>query len=130
MSADVSSFGLDHISQISVTVHDLDKAVEFYRNSLGMKLMFQASKMAFFECSGIRIMLAVPEDPEFDHPSSIIYYKVDDIQSAYETLTSRNVTFVGPPHLVARMEDREIWMAFFRDIDSNLLALTSEPPLE
>ncbi len=84
--------------------------------------------MAFFDCGGIRLMLGVPDKPEFDHPSSIIYYWVDDIQAAYSTLSERGVRFEGEPLRVARLEDRDVWMAFFRDVDENLLALTSEIP--
>ena len=82
--------------------------------------------MAFFDCSGIRLMLALPEKPEFDHPSSIIYFKVEEIQSAFDTLTGRGVPSVAKPHLVAPMKDHDLWMAFFRDVDNNLLALMSE----
>lgn len=119
-------FGLDRIAQISVTVHDLERAVHFYREALGMRMLFQVPKMAFFECGGIRLMLAVPDKAEFDHPSSIIYYQVDDIQLAYRTLKERGVEFEAAPGRVAKLEQKEVWMAFFRDVDANLLALTSE----
>jgi len=119
MSHEVSAFGLKEIAQISITVHDLEAAVSFYRDKLGM---------AFFDCGGVRLMLAVPEKPEYDHPSSILYYKVADIQEAYDELASRGVRFEAPPGLVAKLEDREIWMAFLRDVDENLLAVTSETP--
>ena len=73
-------------------------------------------------------MLAIPEKPEFDHPSSIFYFKVDDIQAVTDTLKSRGVEFETPPHLIAHMPDHDLWMAFFRDVDRNLLALMSEVP--
>ncbi len=82
--------------------------------------------MAFFDCSGIRLMLALPERPEFDHPSSVIYFQVGDIEAVAETLQVRGVLFDGPPHLIAAMPDHDLWMAFFRDADGNLLALMSE----
>ncbi len=71
-------------------------------------------------------MLSVPEKVEFDHPSSIIYFKVPDIQTAYESLLARSVYFEDNPHLIAEMENHELWMAFFRDSENNLLALMSE----
>lgn len=119
------AFGLSQIGQISVTVHDLDRAVGFYRDKLGMKHLFTVPKMAFFDASGIRLMLAVPE-PEFDHPSSILYFKVDDIQGAHQTLSGRRVSFEGAPHIIAKLETHDLWMAFFRDSERNLLALMSE----
>ncbi len=105
---------------------DLDKAVEFYRDALGMKFLFQVPKMAFFDCGGIRLMLGVPDGPEFDNPGSIIYYVVDDIHGAYSSLQKRGVAFSGEPHFVAKLPDHELWMVFFKDVDGNTLALMSE----
>jgi catechol 2,3-dioxygenase-like lactoylglutathione lyase family enzyme len=123
-NADLSSA---RIGQLSINVHDLDRAVAFYRDTLGLRFLFQAGpKMAFFDCSGIRLMLALPERPEFDHPSSVIYFQVGDIEAVAETLQVRGVLFDGPPHLIAAMPDHDLWMAFFRDADGNLLALMSE----
>jgi methylmalonyl-CoA/ethylmalonyl-CoA epimerase len=117
------------IGQASINVHDVDKAVAFYRDTLGLRFLFQAGpKMAFFDCGGVRLMLAVPEKPEFDHPGSIFYFKVADIQAVAQTLESRGVRFEGPPHLLAAMPDHDLWMAFFRDLDGNLQALMSEVP--
>jgi predicted enzyme related to lactoylglutathione lyase len=115
------------IGQIAVIIHDLDRAVAFYRDSLGMRLLFQVPpKMAFFDCGGVRLMLSLPEEAEFDHPGSILYFKVDDIQGTWETLRNRGVGFLQEPHLLARMQDHELWMAFFRDSEGNTLALMSE----
>lgn len=118
---------LTRIGQISVNARDLDRAVAFYRDALGMTFLFQAPpKMAFFDCGGIRLMLGVPEEAEFDHPSSILYFKVDDIQGTYRVFKDRGVEFRGEPHLIARMPDHELWMAFFHDSEGNTLALMSE----
>ena len=119
-------FGLDRIGQISVNVKDLNRAVEFYRDVLGMRPLFQVPKLAFFDCGGIRLMLSPPETPEFDHAASVIYYKVDDIQAAHAALRGRGVPFDGEPHPIARMPDHELWMAFCRDPEGNVLALMSE----
>jgi methylmalonyl-CoA/ethylmalonyl-CoA epimerase len=126
MGASTKDVGLGQIGQIAVNVHDLEKAVSFYRDKLGMRFLFQAPKMAFFDCRGIRLMLGIPETPEFDHPSSILYYKVDDIHAAFETLTARGVRFKDKPHLIAKLPDHELWMTFFVDVDGNTLALMSE----
>jgi methylmalonyl-CoA/ethylmalonyl-CoA epimerase len=121
-------FGVSRIGQVAVNVRDVARAVAFYRDTLGMKFMFEAPKMAFFDCGGIRLMLAFPETPEFDHPASVIYYRIDDIQQAFETLSGRGVHFLGKPHVVAPLKDHDLWMAFFRDPDDNVLALMSEVP--
>lgn len=97
----------------------------FYRDTLGLRFLFEAPNLAFFDCGGIRLMLGPPEGNK-DSFSSVVYYKVDDIQDAYATLKSRGVAFEGEPHLIAKMPDHDLWMAFFRDPDGNLLALMSE----
>lgn len=120
---------LSRIGQIFVNVHDLDRAIAFYRDILGMKFLFQAPpNMAFFDCDGIRLMLGVADRPELDHPASIIYYKVDDIEKVYRTFKARGVEFVVKPHLVAPMPTYDLWLADFRDSEGNLLALMSEVP--
>jgi methylmalonyl-CoA/ethylmalonyl-CoA epimerase len=125
MALPTTSFGLGQIGQIALTVSDIGRAVAFYRDSLGMRFLFQVPNLAFFDCDGIRLMLSLPEKAA-EGSSSVIYYKVADIQRAFETLASRGVSFEGEPHLIARMPDHELWMAFFRDLDRNLLALMSE----
>jgi len=120
--------GLSTIGQIALTVTDIERAIEFYRDVLGMKLLFQVPNMGFFACDGIRLMLSGAEKPD-EHYGSVIYFKVPDIQQAHESLAQRGAPFEGAPHLIARMPDHELWMAFFRDPDRNLLALMSEVPL-
>jgi len=119
--------GLSQIGQIAVNVHDLDRAVAFYRDVLGMRFLFQAPpKLAFFDCGGVRLMLSPPEEAEFDHPGSILYYKVDDIQAAWAALRERGADLRGEPHLIAKMPDHDLWMGFLRDTEGNTLALMSE----
>ena len=121
-----AEFGLSQIGQIAVNAHDVDRAAAFYKDVLGMKLLFRAGQLAFFDAGGIRIMLDKPEKPEFDHPSSVLYFKVADIKAAHATLVGRGVKFEDAPHLIARMPDHELWMTFFRDSEDNVLALMSE----
>ena len=125
---DTQPKGLSTIGQIAITVKNLDSAIEFYRDSLGMALQFKVPGMAFFDCDGVRLMLSLPESPEFDHPASIIYFKVDDIAAQHAAMTDKDVKFVAPPHLTADMGSYELWMAFFNDLDGNTLALMSEVP--
>jgi predicted enzyme related to lactoylglutathione lyase len=124
-----ATFGLSAIEQIAVNVKDIDRAVAFYRDRLGMKLLFSAPpNLAFFDCDGIRLMLSPAPKPEFDHPSSIIYFKVDDIQQAHATLAERGVEFVEKPTFVADMGSYDLWLASFRDSENNLLALMGHLP--
>ena len=118
---------LSTIGQIAVPVKDLARAVAFYRDALGMRFLFQAPPaLAFFDCNGIRLMLDVVSEKEFDHPASPIYFKVDDLDASYADLQSRGVDFRGTPHPIAKMPDHELWMAFFRDGEGNTHALMCE----
>lgn len=129
MTPMTSDFGLEAIGQIFVNVHDVERAVKFYRDTLGIKFLFQAPpNLAFFDCAGIRLMIGIADKPELNHPASIIYYKVADIQGAHQTLKSRGVDFISEPHLVAKMPDHDLWLADFRDSEENVLVLMSEVP--
>jgi methylmalonyl-CoA/ethylmalonyl-CoA epimerase len=114
------------VGQVAVAVRDLDQQIAFYRDTLGFAFLFQIPDAAFFSLGNVRLMLTKPEKPEFDHPASILYYKVADIQAAHRELAARGVRFEGDPHLIARMPDHDLWMAFFRDAEENVLALMSE----
>lgn len=121
--------GLSRIHQISMRAHDIDRAVRFYRDALGLPFLFAAPpSLAFFDCDGVRLMLSAPE-PSFDHPGSILYFAVEDISRTHETLTSRGVAFRSQPHKIATLADREVWLADFEDSEGNVLALMSEPRL-
>jgi methylmalonyl-CoA/ethylmalonyl-CoA epimerase len=110
-----------------VRAHDVDRAAAFYQEKLGLKLLFKAPPgLAFFDCGGVRLMIDRPEKPEFDHPSSILYFAVPDIQAAHAQLKQSGVRFEEEPHVIARMPDHDLWMAFFRDSEDNLMALMSE----
>lgn len=124
-----TEFGLRRIGQIAVVASDVARATRFYRDVLGMRLLFEAPPgLAFFDCGGVRLMLSPPEGPSTASASSILYYDVPDIRAAYNTLAARGVQFEGAPHVVAALADRDLWMAFLRDSEHNLLALMSEVP--
>jgi methylmalonyl-CoA/ethylmalonyl-CoA epimerase len=121
---------LSRIGQISMTARDFDRAVAFYRDVLGLPFLFKAPpQLAFFDCGGVRLLVDVPQDKAFDHPGSILYFAVDDIRATYQLLVSRGVKFRDEPRLIARLPDREVWMAFFDDTEGNTLALMSEPKI-
>jgi catechol 2,3-dioxygenase-like lactoylglutathione lyase family enzyme len=115
-----------NIGQISIRVHDVARAVTFYRDALGLDFLFDAGPLAFLMCGDVRLMLTRPERDEFDHPSSTLYFGVEDIHAAREELAGRGVEFEDEPHLIAKMPDHELWMTFFRDPDRNLHGLMSE----
>lgn len=129
MTAANTQFGLSRIGQIAVNARDLPRATAFYRDVLGMSMLFEAPSMAFFACGDVRLMLGTAERPDLDHPGSIIYYTVDDIQDAAGTLRTRGVRFEHEPRVVHRTERTELWMAFLYDSEDNLLALMSEVPV-
>jgi methylmalonyl-CoA/ethylmalonyl-CoA epimerase len=81
--------------------------------------------MGFFDCGGVRLMISAGEKPGESY-ASVIYFKVPNIQEAWSELITRGITVEREPHMIAKMPDHELWMAFFRDPDRNLLALMSE----
>jgi catechol 2,3-dioxygenase-like lactoylglutathione lyase family enzyme len=121
------SFGLHQIGQIRIQVTDVDRAVAFYRDTLGMSFQYAFPDMAFFDANGVRLMLVEPEDTDFGG-MSVIYYRVDDIGRAVKVLESRGVTFDDQPKVVHRDPAYDLWMAFLRDPDRNVVALMSEVP--
>jgi methylmalonyl-CoA/ethylmalonyl-CoA epimerase len=107
-------------------VQDLERAVPFYRDKLGMQYLFSASNLAFFDCAGTRLMLSTPEPGQAHSGNSIIYFTVGDIDAAYRELAGRGVSFDDQPHIIANMGTYDLWMAFFRDSEHNLLGIMSE----
>ena len=127
MNSDTRTFVLGELGQVGFTVSDVEKSVSFYRDTLGLKHLFSAPPgLAFFAAGAVRLMLSRPEKPESARFTSALYFKVVDIKEAHDSLASRGVVFEAEPHQVARMPDHELWMAFFRDPDRNLLGLMCE----
>lgn len=134
MSADSAAPAIERIGQIAVPIRDLDSAVSFYRDTLGLTLLFQAPPgLAFFDCGGVRLMLSLPEADAEVRPAAIVYYLVPDLQAAWAALSEHAAKGVGgaaEPHLIAKMPDHDLWMAFVEDGQGNTLGLMSEvrPP--
>ena len=128
MSSGMKGVGIARLGQVAVNVQDVARATAFYRDVLGLPFLFAAGQLAFFDCGGVRLMLDRPEKPEFDHPSSILYFLVPDIQTAHRRLVDAGVAIVEEPRVIAPMPDHDLWMGFFRDTEGNVMALMSEVP--
>jgi predicted enzyme related to lactoylglutathione lyase len=125
-----TDFKLEAIGQIHIGVKDIERAVTFYRDVLGMPLLFEIpeQKMAFFDCGGIRLYLSADESDEF--PSNpLIYYTVSDMNEAYHAISGQGVEFLREPHIVHRAEQYELWMAGFHDSEGNFIHLMQEAPV-
>ncbi len=118
---------IQSVGQIHISVTDIDRAVSFYRDTLGMPLLFQVpgQDMAFFQCGEVRLYLGVPESEEF-RSKSVHYYRVSSIDNAFDALSHRGVEFRDRPHMVHSDGTTELWLAFFNDPDGNHLALMEE----
>ena len=123
-----ASVSLSSLMQLSLPVRDIDRAVAFYRDQLGARFLFQAGTLGFFDLDGVRLMLAVPEGSGGEG-GSVLYFRVPDVRAAHEALSARGVTFEAEPHVVHRDPTYELWMAFFRDSEDNLLAIAGETPI-
>lgn len=121
-------FSLNRIGQIALAVQDVDRAEAFYENVLRLRKLYRFGDLSFFDCSGVRLLLEKANDPSSTAHTSPIYFSCADIALGVRELEQRGVTFTSKPHLIARMEDHDLWMAFFEDPDGNTLALMHEAP--
>ena len=124
----MANIGISGVGQISIITHDLPRATAFYRDILGLPLLFTAGNMAFFDCGGVRLMLGPASTPELDHPSSILYFRVPDVHAAHRRLVEMGVKIEAPPRLIAPMKTYDLWMVGFRDSEGNIMQLMSEVP--
>ena len=118
-------FALSRVGQISVRAKDLDRATAFYRDKLGLKHLHQAPSLSVFDCGGLTLLLSLPENPSLDHPGSIIYFSVEDIQVAFKALSDRGVKFVEKPNKVGSLGNVDVWIGIFHDSEDNMMGLRS-----
>jgi len=123
-----SSTALGRIGQIALTVHDMDRAIAFWRDTVGLKFLFQAPNVAFFDVAGVRLMLGSAESPDVKPAGTVLYFEVEHLDRAFESLRERGAAVAkgGEPHFIANLGQKELWMAFLLDPDGNLFALMSE----
>jgi predicted enzyme related to lactoylglutathione lyase len=119
---------LGRIGQIALTVHDMERAIEFWRDIVGLAFLFQAPNVAFFDVAGVRLMLGSAESPDVKPAGTVLYFEVDDLDATFATLRDRGAAVAenGEPHFIARLGAKDLWMAFLRDPDGNLFALMAE----
>lgn len=129
MTNEAAAVALSSLLQIAMPVQDIDRAVAFYRDQLGVKFLFRAGNLAFFDLDGVRLLVEVPEDAEFRHPGSVLYFRVPEIGVAHAALRARGVEFITEPYMIHRDDRHELWMAFFRDGEGNTHAIAAEVPL-
>jgi methylmalonyl-CoA/ethylmalonyl-CoA epimerase len=124
MSADLSAAT---VGQLLIPVENLEAAIAFYRDTLGLQFLFAAPpQMSFFQAGNVRLLVGVPEAGQPRQRGSQVYFNVSDIRAVFKTLTGRGVRFTAEPHVVHRTPRSELWLAEFRDPDGNQLALMSE----
>ena len=122
------AFALGPVGQIALGVADADRSEAFYGDILGLKKLFRFGGLVFFDCAGLRLLLEQASDPNAPKAGSPVYFRVADIVLARRELELRGVTFSDQIHLVAPMEDHDLWMTFFSDPDGHILALMMEAP--
>lgn len=122
----MSGFKATHLAQVAITVRDVDRAKEFYRDRLGLAHLFDAPPgLSFLQCGETRLMLSQPEGPE-TAGNSILYYGVEDAAEAARTLAEAGVAFEEEAKVIATVAGKEIWLAICRDSEGNLVGLMSE----
>lgn len=117
---------LGEVAQVALTVSDIEASTAFYRDILGLKHQFSAPNMAFFDCGNLRLLLGLAEGAVPAPAGSVHYFRVSDIDAAYASLAASEVRLEGPPNCEHRTGEYELWLAFFRDPDGNMLALMEE----
>jgi methylmalonyl-CoA/ethylmalonyl-CoA epimerase len=122
------AISLNRIGQIALSTADVDRAEAFYRDVLGLRHLYRYGDLTFFDCGGVRLLIEKARDPAQITPGSPLYFTCHDIALTVAALTERGAVFGGPPHLIARMPDHDLWMAFFSDPDGHTLALMQEAP--
>lgn len=117
------------VGQLFIPVTHLERAIEFYRYTLGLPFLFTAPpQMAFFQCGSVRLLVGEPQGSAAFQPGSAIYFQVSDIQAVYSSLSDQGVDFNSAPHIVHRTLETDLWLAEFADPDGNALVLMSETP--
>jgi methylmalonyl-CoA/ethylmalonyl-CoA epimerase len=119
---------LSQIGQIALPTTDVERSEAFYGGVLGLRKLYRFGDLTFFDCAGVRLLLEKVANPADLVPHGCIYFRSADIALAVAELEKRGLAFDSKPHLIAKMDDHDLWMAFFKDPDGHTLALMQEAP--
>jgi methylmalonyl-CoA/ethylmalonyl-CoA epimerase len=119
---------LSHIGQIALPVTDVDRSETFYETVIGLRKLYRFGDLSFFDCAGVRLLLEKTRDAPGFRAQGCIYFRCADIALTVTTLETRGVSFTHRPHCIAKMDDHDLWMAFFEDPDGHTLAVLQEAP--
>jgi len=125
----MSAVSLSRIKQIALPVNDVEQAKKFYKDVLGMQHLFDAPPaLSFFDCSGVRLMLAGPtaQGKDGNRQHAVLFYDVSDIRKTYASIKAAGAPSHAEPHIIARMNGREVWIAELGDGHGNFVSLMSE----
>lgn len=121
------AISLNQLGQVSLAVDDVDAAERFYSEALGLNKLYRFGDLLFFDCAGVRLFIEKSDQKPLPK-SSVLYFRTPDLGAALPALKQRGVTITHEPHCIAKMEDHDLWMAFFTDPAGNTLALMQEAP--
>lgn len=127
--ATANKVSLSKIRQVALPVNDVAQATRFYRDTLGMRHLFDAPPgLSFFDCGGVQLMLAAPEGQGKDGPQqhAVLFYDVSDIKETHARIKSSGAKSLEEPRVIARMNGREIWVGSLSDGQGNVVGLMSE----
>jgi catechol 2,3-dioxygenase-like lactoylglutathione lyase family enzyme len=119
---------LSQIGQIGLPVIDTDRSEAFYERVIGLRKLYRFGDLSFFDCAGVRLFLDKVKEPDAFRPQGCIYFRCADIVLTVAELEKRGVRFTLRPRLIAKMDDHDLWMAFFEDPDGHTLAVMQEAP--
>ena len=117
------------ITQIYIMCREVPRALAFYRDVVGLPLLFETNGMAFFQAGATRLMLSKPEIAAIDHPSSLIYFGTADIVGAVAAVKGGGANVATEPHIIATMGGKEIWLCEWHDTEGNIMAFMEERPV-
>ena len=123
-------FEIVSLGQVAITVASVARAKDFYTDVIGLEHLFDAGpNLVFLSAKNVRIMLTAPENEFNPGNNSVLYFKVDNVDSAHQSATAKGAQDAGAPHMIAEMSDHELWMGFVKDPDGNLVGFMEERPL-
>jgi methylmalonyl-CoA/ethylmalonyl-CoA epimerase len=122
------TIALNQLGQVSLSVDNVDAAEEFYGQKLELRKLYRFGDLVFFDCAGVRLFLEKSRSQPFVPNGSVLYFRTPDITIAVHEIEAKGVVFIDKPHLIAPMEDHDLWMTFFKDPTGNTLALMQEAP--